>query len=244
MNDIYNGPSSRGVPHSEASADTLVNTAASLATDSSRAGQVQVPRSPQPLSLQVNGLEAGVYSRRDSNVSYVESSHRGSETSDGQRPELHSASTFTDYPPSQSSSSLNDSNRSMDLDNPYYMNGDIAMANTNEEISTSEALHNLKKTNGNGLISGTNGAVKLEKQSNGSLSPLRSSNLSNLRSSAGTRYTPGHKRTVTGDVKPISTLAAPVASDVNGARRRSKSTGSPAHESRIAQVRTLSECSF
>lgn len=241
MNDMYNGPSSRGVPHAEASADTLANTAASLATDSSRTGQVQVPRSPQPLSLQVNGLEAGVYSGRDSNVSYVESSDRGSETSDGQRPELHSASTFTDSAPSQPSSSLNDSNRSMELDKPYYINGDIAMANTNEEIATLEALHNLKKTNGNGLMNGTNGAVKLEKQTNGSLSPLRSSNLSNLRSSAGSRHTPGHKRTVTGDVKHIPTLAAPASSDVNGARRRSKSTGSPAHGSRIAQVRTLFE---
>lgn len=246
MNDIYNGPSSRGVPHAEASADTLANTAASLATNSTRAGQVQVPRSPQPLSLQVNGLEAGVYSQRDSNVGYVESSDRGSESSDGQRPELHSASTLTDSAPSQPSSSLNDSNRSMDLDNPYSMNGDIAMANTNEEISISEELHDLNKTNGNGLMNGTNGAVKLEKQSNDSFSPLRSSNLSNLRSGAGagSRYIPGHKRTVTGDVKPIPKLAAPVSSDVNGARRRSKSTGSPAHGSRIAQVRTLFECSF
>lgn len=243
MNDIYNGPPSRGVPHAEASADPTTNTAASLAAASSCTGEVQVPRSPQPLSLQVNGLEAGVYCQSNPNVSCVESSERGSDTSDGHRPELHSASTLTDSVPSLPSSSLNDSNRSMDLDTPYGANGDGPMSNANEKASTREALHTLQ-TNENGTMNGINGAVKLEKQSNSSLLPLRSPIHPNTRPGTGTRFTPGHKRTATGDVKPISTLAAPVGSDVNGAaRRRSKSTGSPAHGSRIAQVRIVFQSS-
>lgn len=242
MNDIYNGPLSRGVSHVEASAGTATNAAASLATDSNRTGQIQVPRSPQPLSLQVNGLEAGVYSQSNSNISYVESSERGSETSDSQRPELHSASTLTDSAPSQLSSSLNESNRSMEFDNISGGDGDVQMSNTNQEASPMEALHSLQP-NGNGPINGTNGAVKLEKQSNGPLSPLRSPNHLNARPGANLRYTPGHKRTATGDVKSISALTTLASSDSNGAaRRRSKSTGSPAHGSRIAQVRVTFRC--
>ncbi|KAJ5089694.1 hypothetical protein N7532_008378 [Penicillium argentinense] len=235
MNDIYNVPSSRGVPHAEASAET----ATPLAGDSNHTAEIQVPRSPQPLSLQVNCLEAGVYSRGNSNVSYVESSEHGSDTSDGHRPELQSASTFTDSLPSIPSSSLNDSNRSMDLDTSYGVIGSVGMPRTEQKASDLlETLHT-SRANGNVTATGTNSAVKSERHSDDFISPLRSPKNSSARpQGAGTRFVPGHKRTATGDIKHISsTLASSRSSDTIGAaRRRSKSMGSSAHGSRIAQL--------
>jgi len=224
----------------EASANSqLVNTMNTMDTMSPASGEpnrseeIQVLRSPQRLSLQINGLNAGSRDKYNSNTTYIESSERGSDTScDSQRPELQPASTSTDYLPSIPSSSLNDSDQSMD--------GSIGASDGNSQtFTTDHKLPHFQDTlkslqvSGNGGPSGSHADVNLEKESEDSLGPLRSSS----RPGVG-KFTPGHKRTATGDVKPISfDLATSQNSDANGTtRQRSKSTGSSAHGSRIAQV--------
>lgn len=228
MNDSRGAPSSRGVPHVEASANSpFVNTMSPAPGEPDCSEEIQVPRSPQRLSLQINGLNAGSHEKYDSNTTCVESSERGSDTSgDSRQPELQSASTFTDYLPSIPSSSLNDPNRSMD--------GKSQASTTDQE--SQDTLKSLP-VNGHGRLGVSHADVKLEKESEDSLGPLRSSSQSSSRPGAG-NFTLGHKRTATGDIKPISSnLGATQNSDTNGTtRRRSKSTGSPAHGSRIAQV--------
>ncbi|KAJ5190615.1 uncharacterized protein N7498_009600 [Penicillium cinerascens] len=228
MNDSRGAPSSRGVPHVEASANSpFVNTMPPAPGEPDCSEEIQVPRSPQRLSLQINGLNAGSHEKYDPNTTCVESSERGSDTSgDSRQPELQSASTFTDYLPSIPSSSLNDPNRSMD---------GKSQASTTDQDSQ-DTLKSLP-VNGHGGLGVSHADVKLERESEDSLGPLRSSNQSSSRSGVG-KSTLGHKRTATGDIKPISSnLGALQTSDTNWTtRRRSKSTGSPAHGSRIAQL--------
>ncbi|KAJ5899254.1 hypothetical protein N7495_003998 [Penicillium taxi] len=110
MNDIHLVPSGRGAPN----ADTNMTNTETLNISMTRSPgvlsyveEIQVPRSPQPLSLQIDGLNAHVYDKDTSN-SVVESSEHGSETSgDGQRQDLQSTSTFTDSVNSLPLSSLN-----------------------------------------------------------------------------------------------------------------------------------------
>lgn len=238
MNDPHGAPSSRGVPHVEASANTqfVSNSISPASGEPQLSEEVQVPRSPQRLSLQINGLNAGSHEKDCSN-NYVESSERGSDTSgDSRQSELQSASAFTESLPSLPLSLLNDSNRSME-DSLRAFDSDSSTPTTEQRIPHSQDTSKSLSVNGKEGLDGSHADVKLEKESEDLLGPLRSPRQSSSRSGAG-KFTMGHKRTATGDIKPVSSnLAASQNSDANGAtRRRSKSTGSPAHETRIAQV--------
>ena len=113
MDDTHEVLPSRGVSNGEVSA-TSDGVAVSPSTvraprEPARADHIQVPRSPQLLSLRLDGLNAGIQDKNTHSAAYVESSERGSDTSaDGQRPEPHSASTFTDSIPSLPASLSND----------------------------------------------------------------------------------------------------------------------------------------
>lgn len=205
-----------------------------------RADHIQVPRSPQLLSLRVDGLNAGIQDKNNHSAAYVETSERGSDTSaDGQRPEPHSASTFTDSLPSLPASLSNDYGHTVvDSSHSFIENSQSSRTEPGSQNSQ-DSLHTLS-VNGNGVD--ILHPLKSEHSSNGSLSPVRSPRYNTSRSGIDTQFAPRHKRTATGDIKPISAqLMTPHSHDVNGAsRRRSKSTGSPAHGSRIAQVYPLS----
>ncbi|KAJ5168453.1 uncharacterized protein N7482_004047 [Penicillium canariense] len=240
MNDSYHVPSSRGFPYVEDSANTesvTLNTSTVRAPgEPARAEHIQVPRSPQLSSLHVNGLNAGIEDKKDHSV-YVESSERGSDTSvDGQQPELHSASAFTYSVPSLPTSLVNDCHRNTELGNPRFLAENSQSPRTEPKLENSqESLHNLP-VNGNG-VHGLH-LLKSEHSSNGCSPPVRSPKHHTSQSELGMQFAPGHKRTATGDIKDISShLLAPQLSEVNRlSRRRSKSTGSPTHGSRIAQL--------
>ncbi|KAJ5923651.1 hypothetical protein N7454_008896 [Penicillium verhagenii] len=230
MNDLHHAPSSRGVPHVEASANAgSVNTSTSRAPGApTRTEQIQVPRSPQPLSLHLDGLHSRFNDKASAFPSYVESSERDSDTSaDARRPEPQSASTFTDSLSSIPSSSTNDHNQSIKIENSQSSTED---AQTPKTYSDSQEQFSV---NGSGSIDG----YTSEKKGSVSLSPRQSPKSSTSQSTNEVHFAPGHKRTATGDVKSISSFAAPQAFDPQAAaRRRSKSTGSSAHGSRIAQL--------
>ena len=239
MNGTHEVLSSRGVSHAEANATTNAMNAATLKKldGPTNAEQIQVPRSPQPLSLCIDGLDATGHGKIYHNTAYIESSERGSDTSvDDRRPELHSANTFTDSQNSVPSSSVNNSEPYTEPSNSHSV--DVDSTPPKIRPKSPKAEHSIP-VNGNGSRGASDGAIKLETPNHGSLSSSHSLKPSGLRSGNNIQFTPGHKRTATGDIKPISSgLVAPQLSDVNGAsRRRSKSTGSPAHGSRIAQVR-------
>lgn len=240
MYSPHGAPSSRGpLPRAEASAGTeSTNASTSQATtEPTRAPDNQVPRSPQQLSLRIDGNSAEVYNKYTPNTSYVESSERGSDTSgDSQRPELQSASTFTDSLPSLPSSSFEDTSRAMALGDSYVLDESSQTPKPDRKARDSHDTSQTLFGNGKRAIDGIHNAMNPEGDRNGPSSP--SPKRPNSRSGAGMQYTSGHKRTATGDIKPLpSNQAVPQFSDANSAaRRRSKSTGSPAHESRIAQV--------
>lgn len=228
-------------PHAEASANiNPMDASTSLGiAEPRRPEEIQVPRSPQPLSLQINGHNAETLHNQHSTGSYVESSERGSDTSvDSRRPEPQSASTFTDSLPSIPSSSLNDTSQLLELGNTRA-DGNSQESRPNHKPPNSQETSQIASINEHGAIDGPHNPVVPGNGRNGSLSPSRSPKSSTTRSEHGMQFAPGHKRTATGDVKSVpESLAVPRVSDVNGAaRRRSKSTGSPAHGSRIAQVR-------
>ncbi|KAJ5093601.1 hypothetical protein N7456_009462 [Penicillium angulare] len=237
MNDFQYAPSSRGVPHMEASASTRsVNTSMSRAPGGpARSEEIQVPRSPQTLSLQLDGLNARIHDNNAPFPSYVESSERDSDTSttEPRRPDLQSASPFTDPLSRIPSSSMNDSSQSIKVENSQ---SSTENAQTPTTYSSSQEQLPVNG-NGSGLKEEECPSIK---HSNGSLSPLRSLENRSSRSGSGVSFTPRHKRTATGDVKSISSsLAAPQDEEsdkLGAARRRSKSTGSSAHGSRIAQL--------
>lgn len=241
MNGPQGAPSTRGLSlHAEASSRTKsMNPSMSPATgEPARTEEIQVPRSPQPLSLRIGEQNAESHNTYSSNTAYVESSERGTDTSgESRRPEHQSASTFTGSLPSLPSSSINDTNRSLALGDsrPFDENSQIPTSNHN---TNSQGTSRASLVNGNGAIDDLHAAGRPGIGRNGSLSPLRSPRQPNSRSGTGKQFAPGHKRTATGDIKSLpSSLAAPHISDVNvAARRRSKSTGSPAYGSRIAQV--------
>ena len=202
--------------------------------DPTRSEEVQVPRSPQSLSLQLDGLNARVHGKDDlSTTTYVETSERGSDSSFDARPtEPKSASTVTDSVSSVPFSLMNDSHHSIPLENSQSSN---EIAQTPKTYASTEEQ---PPVNGNRSIDESHAPIGLEKWSNDTISPLRSPSHASLRSGNGIHVPPRHKRTATGDIKSISSsLVTPNDFETNGvARRRSKSTGSPAHGSRIAQV--------
>ncbi|KAJ5539405.1 hypothetical protein N7513_007737 [Penicillium frequentans] len=225
MNDLQHAPSSRGAPHVEASANTGSSTSRAPGV-STRAEHIQVPRSPQPLSLHIDGLNAHVHDKTSAFPQYVESSERDSDTSaDARRPEPQSASTLADSLSSLPSSSINDSSQSIKIENSQSSTDDAQTPKTYSDSQDQSSVY------GNGSTDG----YTSEKKSNGSMSPPQSPNHSASRSANGVHFAPGHERTATGDVKSISSLAEPQTAQAV-LRRRSKSTGSPAHGNRIAQL--------
>lgn len=245
MNHARDVPSSRGFPNPEASAPTesSVNAATSPAPRKSASDEIQVMRSPQTLSLRVDGLNAVTvpHGESDANdIDYIESSQRGSDTSaEGPRPELQSASTFTDSLSSLPSFSMNDASQSMDLDSPNTFSDKQGQENSPESLETPRAW----PVNGDMAIYGqyaVSDAFAPEKFGNGSLTPRHQ----HTHSVTEIQLAPGQKRTADGDIKSISSeILAPGFSTNGPTRRRSKSTGSPAYGSRIAQVATSIICS-
>ncbi|KAJ6160858.1 hypothetical protein N7470_004254 [Penicillium chermesinum] len=228
MNDVQHLTSSRGGPYAEVGASSGPSMS-QLSGETCRTETVQVPRSPQPLSLQIDGLNARIFDRGDDALSRVESSERGSDTSaDPRRPELQSASTVTDSFSSLPLSSLHDDSRSMEIENSQTSNEEDQ---TPKAYSRSEVPPHIDE---NGSI---NASAGIKKEGNWSLSPLQSTEASDLPSSNESHFKPGHKRTATGDIKPMSSgLAAPDALENGAQRRRSKTIGASAHGSRIAQL--------
>lgn len=245
MNAPYGAPSSRGpLPHVEASAGTAhTNASTPQATgEPTRAQDIQVPRSPQHLSLRIDGQSAQIYNKYSADTSYIESSERGSDTSgDSQRPELQSASTAADSLISLPSSSLDDNNRSMALGDSRSLDENAQTPKADHQGSDSPEISRTSLVDGKRAIDGIDNTIYRGGDRNGP-SPSRSPKRPTSRSGTGMQSTSGHKRTATGDIKPLPPgLAVPQVADTNGGtRRRSKSTGSPAHGSRIAQVMTFS----
>lgn len=241
MNDGRDVLPSRGASHVAASANAervILNTSTVRAPgEPTGAGHIQVPRSPQLLSVHVDGLNAGIHDKNKHGAAYAESSERGSDTStDGRPPEPHSASTFADSLPSLPASLPNDYDRPTEWDISQSFVENSQSSRTESKLENSQdSLHTLS-VNGDGVYELR--PLKSEHSSNGSLSPVRSVKDHTSRSGIDTQFAPRHKRTATGDIKPFSAqLVTSHSDEVNGAsRRRSKSTGSPAHGSRIAQV--------
>lgn len=239
---------SRGASHAEplANAEGVTNTSTMrVAGEPAAFNQIQVPRSPQLLSLQVDGLNTGIYDKIEHSASYVESSKRGSDASaDGRPLEPHSASTFTGSLPSLPASLSNDYDRATEFEGSNSFAENSQSSRTEPILENSQdSLHTLS-VNGDGVDELR--PLNSEHSSNGSLSPVRSSQGHAPRSGVDTQFAPRHKRTATGDIKLLSAqLVTPHSDDVNGAsRRRSKSTGSPTHGSRIAQVHPIVKRTF
>ncbi|KAJ5316614.1 hypothetical protein N7508_001122 [Penicillium antarcticum] len=207
--------------HVENSANTPVNHTTPAPVETQRA----------PLSLRVDGLSVVAVAPGDGNSTpaYIESEH-GSDTSDGRRPDLYSASTFTDSLSSFPSS--NDTSRFPEFGNSYTSNehGPVPQI---DQTSSQCAMAPAQPVSGNSTEKWQPSLPTIQ-AGNGSpsVSPMHSRTKSNFDELA-----PGQKRTATGDIKPVS-LETPVTySEANGAaRRRSKSTGSSAYGSRIAQL--------
>lgn len=240
MNSAHGVPSSHGLPHAETSPGTkYMNASTTSATlEPNRAGDIQVPRSPQALSLQIDRDNAASHFKFSPNTSFVESTDRGSDTSgDSQRLELHSASTLTGSLPSFPSS-LNDNKQTVEFGKSYNFESNAPTPTPQHNAPDYQEASRTCSVNGNDAIDGLQPAVGSKTDHGGLLEPLQSSRQQSSCSESSKTFAPGHKRTATGDIKPLSSsLAVPHPSDAQSAgRRRSKSTGSPAHGSRIAQV--------
>lgn len=234
--------SNRGVLHAEASANThSVNNATSpVPHPPMPSTKAQTTQSPQPLSLQIDGLNAVTlaHGEGNSNSAYIELSERGSDTSgDGRRLDL-SASTVTDSLSSLPASSTNGSNnQSTEFGNSQTLNGHTSKPWVDRELLESQLASHMRPVNGGGSLDRWQPSLAPIKAGNASISPPPSPKHSRTRSNFDARLAPSQKRTAAGDFK--STLDIPTAhiADANGAaRRRSKSTGSSAYGSRIAQV--------
>lgn len=242
MNDGRKAVSNRGVLHAEASANTYsVNNATPPVphkpTTPAKTRTTQSPK-PKPLSLQIDGLNVVIPApgEGNSNPAYIESSERGSDTSgDGRRLDL-SASTVTDSL-SSFPSSANGNSQSTEFGNSHTLNGHTSIPWVDPELLESQLAPHIQPVNGGASVDRWQPSLSPIKAGNVSISPPPSPKHSRTRSNFDARLAPGQKRTAAGDFK--STLDPPTAhsADANGAaRQRSKSTGSSAHGSRIAQV--------
>ncbi|CAG8892250.1 unnamed protein product [Penicillium egyptiacum] len=241
MNDGRDAVFNRGVLHAEASANThSMNSATSLVPHKPMpSAKMKSTQLPQPLSLQIDGLNAVTLAHGEGNPNpaYIESSERGSDTSgDGRRPDL-SASTVTDSLSSIPSSSTNGYNsQSTEFGNSHTLNGHTSIPWLDEELLETQLAPPMQPVNGGASVDRWQPSLSPIKAGNVSISPPASPKHSRTRSNFDARLAPSQKRTAAGDFK--STLDPPAHSaDVNrAARRRSKSTGSSAYGSRIAQL--------
>ena len=236
MNDGRDTHFTRGVPNAEASANHFMNATSPAHTPMS-VTENQITRSQQPLSLRIDGLSAVTIAHGEgkSTPAYIESSERGSDTSDGRRPDLHSASTLTDSL-SSFPSSTNGADQSTHFDSTHNSNEHTWTPRMDQEPPDTHMAPQTQSVNG-GSIDRWQPSLPPIKAGNASLSPPPSPKHSRTRSNLDAGLVPSQKRTAAGDFK--SNLDTPTArtTDMNvAARRRSKSTGSPLHGSRIAQV--------
>jgi hypothetical protein len=209
----------RDAPSRGAHAENRANAPVHHATPT-----VPVETQRAPLSLHVDGLSAVAVASGEGNSTpaYIES-ERGSDTSDGRRPDLYSASTLT--------ASL--SSRFSEFGNSYTSNEHGSVPQIDQTSLQSAMAPQTQPVNGN-VVERWQPSLPTIKAGNGSppCLPKHSRTKSNFDGLA-----PGQKRTATGDIKPVSLDTPATRSDANGAtRRRSKSTGSSVHGSRIAQV--------
>lgn len=240
MNSAHGVPSNHGLPHAETSAGTkyMQSWTTSATLEPNGAGDIHVPRSPQALSLQIDRDNAASHYKFSPNTSFVESTECGSDTSgDSQRLDPHSASTLTDSLPSLPSS-LNDDNKAVEFGRSCIFESNAPTPTPQHKAPDYQEALRTCSVNGNGAIDGLHAAVGSKTDHSGSLESLRSPKQQISCSELSKTSAPGHKRTATGDIKPLpSSLAMPHLSHAQAAaRRRSKSTSSPAHGSRIAQV--------
>lgn len=241
MNDGRDAVSNRGVFHSEDSANThsMNNATSPVLHRPMPSAKNQTTQLPQPLSLQIDGLNAvtRAHGEGNPNPAYIKSSERGSDTSgDGRRPDL-SASTLTGPLPSIPSSSTNgNSSQSTEFGNSHTLNGHTSIPWADQELLESQLAPPMQPVNGGFSIDRWQPSLSPIKADNVSTSPPSPPKHSRTGSNFDARLAPGQKRTAAGDFKP--TLDPPAHNaDVSGAaRRRSKSTGSSAYGSRIAQV--------
>jgi hypothetical protein len=199
----------------------------------------QTAQLPQPLSLQIDGLNAVTVAHGDGNPNpaYIESSERGSDTSgDGRRLDL-SASTLTDSLSSFPSSSTNGNSQSTEFGNSHTLNGHTSIPWVDRELLESQLAPRMQPVNGGASIDRWQPSLSPIKAGNVAISPPPSPKHSRTRSNFDARLAPSQKRTAAGDFKSTLDPPTPHSADANGAaRRRSKSTGSSAYGSRIAQV--------
>jgi hypothetical protein len=235
MNDGRDAQPNRGVPNAEASANLL--NATSPVPHNMSVTENQTTRSQQPLSLRIDGLSAVTVAHGEgySTPAYIESSERGSDTSDGRRLDLHSASTLTD---SLSSflSSTSAADQSTQLDSPHKLNERTSTPRMDQEPPDTHMAPQTQPVNG-GSIDRWQPSLPPIKAGNTSLSPPPSPKNIHTRSNFDAGLALSQKRNAAGDFK--STLDTPIVHDtgMNGTgRRRSKSTGSALHGNRIAQV--------
>jgi hypothetical protein len=237
MNDGHDALFSREVPDAEASANTRsMNHATSPAPHKPMPSAENKPTQPlQPLSLQIDQLNATIaHGEGNSNPSYIESSERASNTSVEGRPD-HSA-TLTNSLPSLPLSPKNDADQMTQLDNYPILNGHTSISGVEPEPLEPQIAPPKPPVNGGASIDRWQPSLPPIKAGNASISPPPSPKHSRTRSHLDAQWAPSQKRTAAGDFKSTIDSSAVYNADVNGARRRSKSTGSAAYGNRIAQV--------
>ncbi|KAJ5499259.1 hypothetical protein N7453_008310 [Penicillium expansum] len=242
MNHGRDALSNRGVPHAEASANThsMNNATSPVPHKPMPSAKAQSTQSPKPLSLQIDGLNAVTLARGEGNPNpaYIESSERGSDTSgDGRRLDL-SATTVTDSLSSLLSSSTNGNNSQVsESNNSHTLNGHTSVPWVDRELLESQLAPHMQPVNGGASIDRWQPSLSPIKAGNASISPPPSPKHSRTKSNFDARLAPSQKRTAAGDFKSTLDIPTPHNTDANGAaRRRSKSTGSSAYGSRIAQL--------
>ncbi|KAJ5456616.1 hypothetical protein N7530_011890 [Penicillium desertorum] len=240
MNDGRDAVSDRGVLHAEASANahSMNHATSPVPHKPMPSAKSQTTQLPQPLSLQIDGLNAVTVAHGEGNPNpaYIESSERGSDTSgDGRRLDL-SASTVTDSLSSIPSSSTNGNNsQSTEFSNSHTLNGHTSRP-WDQELLESQLAPPMQPVNGGTSIDRWQPSLSPIKAGDVSTSRLPSPNHSRTRSNFDARLAPGQKRTAAGDFKTTLDPPAHNADASGAARRRSKSTGSSAYGSRIAQL--------
>ncbi|OQE28957.1 hypothetical protein PENFLA_c004G03868 [Penicillium flavigenum] len=241
MNDGRDAVSDRGVLHAEASAKThtMNNATSPVPHKPMPLAKAKTTQLPQPLSLQIDGLNAVTLAHGEGNPNpaYIESSERGSDTSgDGRRLDL-SASTVTDSLSSIPLSSTNGNNsQSTEFSNSHILNGHTSIPWADQELLESQLAPPMQPVNGGATIDRWQPSLSPIKAGNVSTSPPPSPKHSRTRSNFDARLAPGQKRTAAGDFKTTLDSPAHNADASGAARRRSKSTGSSAYGSRIAQL--------
>ncbi|KAJ5129806.1 uncharacterized protein N7515_005845 [Penicillium bovifimosum] len=230
MNDGRDALTSGEVRDTEASANTPMNDASAPAHHNPMPSENQNTQPSRPLSSRIDQLNATIAPGGDhSSSTYIESSERGSDISIKGRPD-HSAPTnsLSSHPISP----VNGTDQTR-LDKPI-LNGHTPAPGVEPEPLDSQ-IAPPKPANGGASIDRWQPSLSPIKAGNASISPPPSPEHPRTRSHLDAQWAPGQKRTAAGHFKSTLDSSAVHDVDVNGARRRSKSTGS-AYGNRIAQL--------